>query len=238
MLIGAIFLSAEARAGEAKSAPFALLELFTSEGCSSCPPAEKLLTEIAADAHRGGRRVFVMELHVDYWNHLGWKDPFSSRAFSERQEKYAEALGISQIYTPQLVVNGAEEFVGSDRQRAHAAIASALARPARVSVDLKKTLTPAGLRVDYQVSAAPRGAVLCLALVDSSVTTHVGAGENSGRTLPHTNVAREFRSLPIGVQLEGSLTFPVSRPKKPASLHVIGFVQDPTTLALLGAAGS
>jgi hypothetical protein len=216
--------------------PFALLELFTSEGCSSCPPADELLSRIATDARAGGKRVLTLELHVDYWNSLGWKDPFSSAEFSRRQQRYATAFGLNQIYTPQLVVNGTEQFVGSDQHRARAAIDAALARPAGVS--LQFGVTPGGsvVRVDWELAAARPGALLCLALVDSSDVTDVGAGENAGNTLTHTHVVRTFATVPLTDQRRGSVSLarPAGALKTPA--HVIGFVQDRRTLAILGAA--
>jgi hypothetical protein len=216
--------------------PFALLELFTSEGCSSCPPADELLSRIAVDARASGRRILTLELHVDYWNSLGWKDPFSSAEFSRRQRRYATAFGLNQIYTPQLVVNGTEEFVGSDQRRARAAIDAALARPAAVSLQLRVTPVANGARVDWELAAARPGALLCVALVDSSDVTSVDGGENAGNTLTHTHVVRTFAAEPLTDQRRGSVSIarPAGAPKSFA--HVIGFVQDSRTLAILGAA--
>ena len=95
--------------------PFAVVELFTSEGCSSCPPADNLLGEIVKDAQKGQQRVYCLSFHVDYWNSLGWRDPYSDPAFSRRQREYARAFESVQVYTPQMVVNGSTGFVGSDR---------------------------------------------------------------------------------------------------------------------------
>jgi hypothetical protein len=236
MLAGAL-LAAPAQAQVTQPAPFALLELFTSEGCSTCPPADQLLSQIAANARTNGQRILTMEFHVDYWDHLGWTDPFSSAEFSARQERYVEVLRLAGVYTPQLIVNGAEGFVGSDRRRAESAITAALARPASTSLEFRVTAGATDYRVDYKVSAAPKGAVLCLALVDSNVVTRVGAGENSGRTLAHTNVVREFVSLRLGDRREGTATLRGPRTKPTSAMHVIGFVQDSRTLAVLGVAG-
>src|SRR5439155_1000874 len=105
----------------ADSAGFALLELFTSEGCSSCPPADALLARLASEARRSGRRVYALSFHVDYWDRLGWKDRFSSAAFTQRQGDYARRFRLASLYTPQLVVNGAQEIVGSDAPRVEVA---------------------------------------------------------------------------------------------------------------------
>ena len=122
---------------EAKES-FAVVELFTSEGCSSCPPPDALLAEILEDARKDGRRVFCLSFHVDYWNRLGWTDPYSAPAFSRRQQSYAQAFKNDQVYTPQMIVNGTEEFVGSDRHRSRAAIDAALKRPERVQINLRQ----------------------------------------------------------------------------------------------------
>jgi hypothetical protein len=97
-----------------------LIELFTSEGCSSCPPADRLLEKLAAE---NNDKVYVLSFHVDYWNYIGWKDPFSQARFSQRQRNYARQFSLESIYTPQMVVNGVAEFVGSDEQKLRAAIA-------------------------------------------------------------------------------------------------------------------
>ncbi|MEL7087271.1 MAG: DUF1223 domain-containing protein, partial [Planctomycetota bacterium] len=106
--------------------PFAVVELFTSEGCSSCPPAEAVLNRLDRDARQGHQRIFTLAFHVDYWNRLGWTDPFSDRAYSDRQRDYAVTLRERSIYTPQMVVNGTTGFVGSHARRAGQEIGRAL----------------------------------------------------------------------------------------------------------------
>jgi hypothetical protein len=216
--------------------PFALLELFTSEGCSSCPAADRLLAETAAAAQRDGRHVLALEFHVDYWNHLGWKDPFSDPSYSRRQSAYAEAFHLNSLYTPQLVVNGREEFVGSDRNRTASAIRAALTRPASVSLALRSFPAVRGTSVDFTVTRAPANAVVCVALVDSSDATRVNAGENAGRTLVHTGVVRAFASTPIAGAASGRLTLPPVAGRTPARPHLVGWVEDGATLTILGVA--
>src|SRR5436190_23170457 len=112
-----------------------LVELFTSEGCSSCPPADTLLTRLAAEKTAGGAEIVTLAFHVDYWDRLGWKDRFSSAAFTERQNRYAAAWNTDRVYTPQAVVDGRVEFIGTDANRALEALAASAARPhARVAV--------------------------------------------------------------------------------------------------------
>jgi hypothetical protein len=132
----------------APAAPgFAVVELFTSEGCSSCPPADQVLADVS---HGAG--VYALEYHVDYWNSLGCRDPYSAAAYSDRQRAYADALGEDQVYTPQMIVNGTNAFVGSNRQRAEAAIAAGLAAQRRSRYVRGRGRSPSG---------APEHACIC-----------------------------------------------------------------------------
>jgi hypothetical protein len=223
-------------ATEPATASFAVVELFTSEGCSSCPPADQVLVELADHAKKSGGRIFPMAFHVDYWNYLGWKDPFSLPAASERQGQYGAALRVSQAYTPQMIVNGRTEFVGSDRRRAWKAVDAVLALPAQASVTLQVKTNVDGSRIEYQVSGAPKDAVLCIAVAESGLLSQVRRGENSGRTLSHANVVRKFVTLPLD-QPTGSMSLEseFSSPKR--DLQAIAFLQDHRTLAIFGATG-
>ena len=222
----------------ARSDSFALVELFSSEGCSSCPPAERLLGELADDAKRTGRNILTLEFHVDYWNSLGWSDPFSSAVFTDRQQQYAHALGLRSLYTPQMIVNGIDEFVGSDRGRARKGVDAALARAGSARVTLRATPGDGSTRVEYQVAGAPHDAVLCLALVESGLVTRVLRGENSGRTLPHTSVVREFVTVPLAGGGTGGLDLKTGAAAGKHPRRAIAFVQDRRTMAILGVAVS
>jgi hypothetical protein len=215
---------------------FAVVELFTSEGCSSCPPADQVLAELADDAKKNGRRIFPLAFHVDYWNYLGWKDPYGLALSSERQEQYGAALRVNQSYTPQMVVNGSAEFVGSDRRRARKAVDAALAPPAQARVTLRVKADGDGQKIQYQVSDAPKDAVLCVAVVESGLVSQVRRGENAGHTLSHTNVVRKFVTLPLG-GLTGSVVLESEFSSSKRDLQVIAFVQDSRTLAIFGATG-
>ncbi len=224
-----LLLGFAASAQAADSAPVAVVELFTSEGCSSCPPADRVLADLARDARANGRRVYLLEFHVDYWNSLGWRDPFSDAAYSQRQREYATALAGEQVYTPQMIVNGTVEFVGSNRARADREIAAALARPARASVQLAIH----GTLITYRVEGAPRGARLSVAVVDSAEVTRVTRGENARRTLAHAQVVRALESRALDGATTG--TIDLHRGLAPGG-QVIAFVQKGSTREVLGAA--
>jgi hypothetical protein len=221
---------------EPARASFAVVELFTSEGCSSCPPADQVLAELADDAKKNGSRIFPLAFHVDYWNSLGWKDPFSLTVSSERQEQYGATLRVNQSYTPQMIVNGNTEFVGSDHRRAWKAVDAALALPPQALVALRVKADGDKQKIEYQVSGATKNAVLCVAVVESGLVSQVRRGENAGHTLSHANVVRKFVTLPLDeptgtVGLESEF----SSPKR--DLQVIAFLQDPHTMAIFGATG-
>jgi hypothetical protein len=226
----------EARAPAGDLPPVAVVELFTSEGCSSCPPADEVLGEIAASGG-AGRQVFALSFHVDYWDELGWPDPFADPANTDRQRAYARAFRERGLYTPQLVVGGREGFVGSDRARARRSVDAALSRPASARVDLAVTARDGAAQARYEVAGAPPGARLILALVERSRTVEVRRGENAGRTLRHDNVVRAFQSVSLDDAAAGSVTLAArpGTPPRPDALAVIGYVQRPT-LEIVGAA--
>ena len=140
--------------------PFALVELFTSEGCSSCPPADRLLGRIAEEASRSGQNVLPLAFHVDYWDYLGWTDRFARPEFGHRQRWYAAAARADGVFTPQIVVNGVAAFAGSDERRARAAIAEALARTPAASLVVDAILSEPTHTVEVRVAGAglPGGA--------------------------------------------------------------------------------
>jgi hypothetical protein len=215
-------------------APSAVLELFTSEGCSSCPAADDTLALLTDEAARSGQRVITLELHVDYWNYLGWVDPFSDHAHSVRQGAYARKLVGSGVYTPQLVVNGVEELVGSDAHGARAAIERALASPARAQVSLDVHRSETEVVVSYTVRAAAP-VELELALADDSDETQVTRGENSKRLLRHRHVVRAFKSSKLVPPASGSWTIASTGAAAQKPLFVAAYATDPSTLAVLGA---
>jgi hypothetical protein len=193
--------AASAEAGsinDASSRTPILIELFTSEGCSSCPPADALLERLDRSQPARGAELIVLSEHVDYWDDIGWKDPYSSHEYSERQSAYAGHLGLSTIYTPQMVVDGHIEFVGSDERRASQAIANAT-KVAKTPVTISSIRLSDEKTISLHLETGPLAssiegdsAEVLIATADDSDESHVSRGENAGRTLRHVAVLRNL----------------------------------------------
>ena len=187
-IIGWIASAQLARADDA-AAPV-VVELFTSQGCSSCPPADALLGELAKRDD-----VLALGFHVDYWDYIGWKDPYASKTATKRQKLYAETFKLSFVYTPQMIVNGVAENVGSDRSAIEAAVDKAKAHPtAHPSLALERR-ADGGLLVHVGAAEAKRPATVWLACFDRQRSTAVPRGENAGSTLTNYHIVRHFESL-------------------------------------------
>jgi hypothetical protein len=216
---------------------FAVVELFTSEGCSSCPPAEAALAELVTIARKSGTPVFPLAFHVDYFNNLGWADRFSDAAYSRRQSDYARALNSDDVYTPQMIVNGTGAFVGSDRDAIKRAIGAALSKPAPATVAVKVSSNAAGAyRVSYAVAGAGRDAVANIAVVERGLITNISGGENAGRVLRHENVVRWFRSVSISADGKNEIEVPHLDGVNFRNASVIVYAQEPANGPVLGAA--
>ena len=188
--------SAQQPSAKSSFEPVAVIELFTSEGCSSCPPADRLLTKYAQDSLYDGVRIFPIAFHVDYWDRLGWRDSFSSSAFSDRQQEYARALDLPGIYTPQMVVNGTRQFVGNDETALRDAIHYVGKQKSEVQfTQLQVYSDAAGVKLDYRLNGELKDREVHIAIVSPYVQTDVKRGENKGRKLSHTNVVRKLISL-------------------------------------------
>ena len=227
-----------------------LVELFTSEGCSSCPPADELLTRLEQTQPVDGVEVIALSEHVDYWNRLGWTDPYSSSEFSARQNDYARAFDTDEVYTPQMIVDGRAQFVGGDSGRARKAIASASRdSKAAVSVSLASEDTRAGsITLDVRaerpqnVSESDSTEVL-LAITESGLRSSVSRGENAGRRLSHTAVVRKLTALGSvdsrgGVQFVAKPVVQIPRGWKRDSMKAVVFVQEHTSRLVLGVAAA
>jgi hypothetical protein len=222
-----------------------LVELFTSEGCSSCPPADELLARLEQTQPVAGAEIIALSEHVDYWNRLGWADPYSSAEFSERQNSYARAFDTDDIYTPQMIVDGRVQFVGSNRDRARQAITDASrAAKARVEISLRgATVDSANLAIsisDLQSAWTGDSAEVLLAITESGLRSSVSRGENAGRSLHHTAVVRALSSLgSIDSQSKSFSAEPVVRIEekwKRENLKAVVFVQERASRRVLGAA--
>lgn len=213
-----------------------VVELFTSEGCSSCPAADEVLRQLETAQSVAGVEIIALGQHVDYWNRLGWKDPFSSAAFTERQREYATAFNTNS-YTPQAVVNGRYELVGSRQATLVKAIEQAVKAP-RATVQL--TRASGGLQVRVgQLPAGTGASTVLLAFTETGLSSQVGRGENSGRLLHHAAVVRELQNLG---NMEPNGTFAaapalVLKPQwKAAHLKAVVLVQEKASRHIVGVA--
>lgn len=214
---------------------FAVIELFTSEGCSSCPPADELVAKIKKESR--DKPVYILAFHVDYWNRLGWKDSFSSADYSKRQRDYAQYLNISSVYTPQIVVNGKKEFVGSEEGTLRNAIKAALQKEAPSQLTFSEIkFNQNQLQLHYQAKDNGNHSVLLLALVQKSAQSHVKAGENSGRVLSHVQIVQKLQSIALSNNKSGvgSITLPSGL--NPQNMEIIGFIQNTSSGEITGAA--
>ena len=212
-----------------------LVELFTSEGCSSCPSADQLLIQLEQKQPVAGAEVIVLGEHVDYWDQDGWRDRFSSRTFTSRQENYANHFS-GDAYTPQMVVNGRVEFVGNDSGKALRTIAQE-GKSSKAAPQI--TLVRDGDRLRITVTGAgSRGVNVLCAITERDLSTHVGDGENRGRELHHTAVVRDLRKL--GTTRDGRFEsdYPLhfSPDWRPENLRAVVFLQNGNAGPISGAA--
>jgi hypothetical protein len=219
-----------------------LIELFTSEGCSSCPPADRLLVDLDRTQPVSGADLIVLSEHVDYWNSLGWQDPWSSAFFTERQNSYSDQFKLRSVYTPQLVVNGEAEASGNDWGQAKKACEKALSEqkiPVRISAI---TLDGGSLHAHVETDALPDSihkADLYVVLALDHAESQVKAGENSGRKLSHVSVVQSLNkvgSLEKGKAFAKDVQLKLNSKSDPDNLRVIAFVQEPGPGKVLGAA--
>jgi hypothetical protein len=226
-----------------------VVELFTSEGCSSCPPADKVLSWLAGSQPVPGVEIIPLSEHVDYWNHLGWADPYSSPGFTERQRDYSGRLHTG-AYTPQMVVDGKVQFVGGDADAALSAIRSEARQP-RAEVRIHP-VDPKGASMDRKVSFSvevdripirdpKKKSLVFLAVTENNLRSSVVGGENSGRVLAHTAVVRELKQIgQLETRPEAAFharpQIEISREWKRADLRAVVFLQLQGHRGILGAA--
>jgi hypothetical protein len=222
----------------AQAAPATILvELFTSEGCSSCPPADRLLAELDKKQPIPGTTIVVLSEHVDYWDQLGWRDPYSSRFWSERQDDYAAQFGFDSVYTPQMVIDGSLQASGGDSRAVTRAIKDAASSP---HIDLaisRFERSAAGLKLEFTAGPA-QGATLFAVVADDADRSSVQRGENAGHTLEHVAVARslvriaDLLSTPL--DKTATLSLPPDAANRP--LRVILFARDKKSGHIVGVA--
>jgi hypothetical protein len=199
---------------------FAVVELFTSEGCSSCPPADDAVAKLLK-AHSSN--VYVLGYHVDYWDNLGWKDSFSNAAYTQLQRDYAKTFKLSSVYTPQVVVNGTEQFVGSNESKLNTVVNNSLQQSSNIKLNVDaKAGDDHEITVHFSTDAA--NANVHVALIQLYATDKIQRGENSGATLHHVNIVRD-------IKIEAASENGVAVLKLPDNLNrenckVIAFVQN------------
>jgi len=223
--------SGMALAGQSQGEPFAVVELFSSQGCSACPSADFLVSKLTAWARQNKEPVYPLVFHVDYWNNLGWRDVFSREAFTQRQKDYARIFKAEGVYSPEIIVNGSDAFVGSDEDRLQKTLDHELSIPAVVTLHISKIMQKGHLIVSYQTQGFFHGDVVNVALVERGLSTDVTAGENAGRTLHHNNVVREFRTVPLTAS-NAQITIPLDKIFDSMQASVIVYVQNPSTMLI------
>jgi hypothetical protein len=214
--------------------PFAVVELFTSEGCNTCPPADELLKKIQAEADKKKQPVYTIAYHVDYWNKLGWKDPYSKLQFTYLQQNYTSALNEKEMYTPYMIVNGQYAFNGSNQSKANEAIDKVLKTPAAYNISIKKdSVANDTLYVSYQSSAASVDASIKILLLESGLKSIATSGENKGKTFLHDNVCRAYQSKTLGSKT-GQVKISLKNITLSKGVSVIAFVQQKGTFKIRG----
>jgi hypothetical protein len=212
-----------------------LVELFTSEGCSSCPPADRALAFLQKEQPNSQAEIITLAFHVDYWDNLGWKDEFSSPFYTQRQQFYAKSFRLNSAYTPQMVVDGTFEFVGSNLGKATKAIADALKIP-KAKVEL--TNTENNLKVKISEAQNNETATVYLAIAEDNLASNVQRGENAGNRLEHISVVRELKMLGKIEPKQGSFDTQILLEFQPnwrkGNLKLVVFVQENQSRKVLG----
>jgi hypothetical protein len=213
----------------AVSKGFAVVELFTSEGCSSCPPADAAIAKLV---NKRIDKTYILSFHVDYWNKLGWKDNFSKEAYTIRQQEYARALGLNGVYTPQVVVNGSFEFVGSDENALNNSINKGLNNGKESNIKITAVRKNNFIEIHYDITGNET-LFLNSAIVLPEATSVIKRGENGGRTLHHVNIVKQFQIAEAKGSGNLGLELPAELINKP--LKIIVYTQAKQNLKILGA---
>ena len=208
---------------------FAVVELFTSEGCSSCPPADEAVGKLLK---RNIDKTYILSFHVDYWNRLGWKDKFSKQEYTARQGVYAKKMALESIYTPQIIVNGTSEFVGSNEIALNNAVNNGIKNGSLSNLNITVLRKNNSLTINYNIIDAGALFLNC-AIVLPEANTQVKRGENGGRNLKHVNVVMDLKI--IETKGSGELTMDIPKELIDKPFKVIAFSQAKQNLKILGA---
>ncbi|MEO6455411.1 MAG: DUF1223 domain-containing protein [Ginsengibacter sp.] len=208
---------------------FAVVELFTSEGCSSCPSADKVVADLLS---KNTENVYILSYHVDYWDRLGWKDAFSKPEFSARQSQYASLFSSESVYTPQVIVNGSTEFVGSDESKLNATISNDLQKEPTSDITISTSKNNNTIAVSFDIKEENL-VLLNVALVQPEATSNVKRGENGGRILHHVNIVRSLKTLDANGK--GTINIEIPKELSNTPLEIIAFTQAKSNLKILGA---
>jgi len=211
--------------------PIIVAELFTSQGCHSCPPADKLLSEIV-DNKSDDVEILALSFHVDYWNYIGWNDPYSSSAYSNRQRSYASKFRNNQVYTPQLIVNGKHEFVGSNRAKWNTVLKFEKSEKYHI-IDFKNIVLEKN-RLTFKIASVDsKERLYNVAIVERDLTKNVTRGENKGRILHNDNVVRVYDQS--NLKGEGNFQLLLPSDLKIENSSLIIYAQDVDSWRLTGA---
>jgi len=217
---------------------FAVIELFTSQGCSSCPSADEVLSSWVKKAEKEQIQVYPLAFHVDYWNRLGWKDPFSQSSYSERQSSYVSKMKLNSAYTPQVIVNGKVECVGSNAELIGKHVMHNLSLSPENHIVLAIPSTTNGVidKIGYHIDGDLNNLRMNIAIVEQKLVTIIRKGENSGKTLTNDNVVREFTQ--IAPQINGEIPIKLAPELIKDNTSIIVYLQDVNTLEIKAAKSS
>ena len=206
---------------------FAVVELFTSEGCSSCPPADELMAKLQTE--NKDKNIYFLAYHVDYWDRLGWKDQFSSNEFTVRQQQYQKWLNLYVMYTPQFIINGTTEFAGYNETTLSKKISDALAMQQTSNLELTaKTDDKDSISIHFKTNEIQQNSNLFIATIQKDAISKVARGENKGATLHHVQIVKQLKGFVLN-EKEGNIAI-----EKPANFNtkdweLIGFIQNTST---------
>lgn len=205
---------------------FAVVELFTSEGCSSCSPADELMAKLQKETK--DKNIYFLAYHVDYWDRLGWKDQFSSNKFTVRQQQYQKWLNLYVMYTPQFIINGTTEFAGYNEASLYKKVSDALETKQNSSLELNTSAYNDSLNIHFRTNLIQKNTSLFIATVQKEATSNVKRGENKGNKLHHVQIVKQLKSFTLN-EKEGNITI-----EKPIGFNtkdwdLIGFIQNTST---------